>query len=102
MRFSHCLLRLQGYELLLKAIVATHEISAPIASIADAQADLTDGSGAGAIASEAVVAGVSSALDGLAQSLAPLADDAVVPESVAGAATAVTDTIAQAQGTLGC
>ena len=37
--FGHCLLRLQGYELLLKAIIATHEISAPIASIADAQAD---------------------------------------------------------------
>lgn len=37
--FGHCLLRLQGYELLLKAIVATHELSAPIANIADAQAD---------------------------------------------------------------
>ena len=47
--------------------------------IADAQADLTDGSAAGAIASEAVVAGVSSALDGLAQSLAPHRDDNLKP-----------------------
>ena len=36
--FGHCLLRLQGYELLLKAVVATHEISAPISGIADVQA----------------------------------------------------------------
>lgn len=41
--FGQCLLRLQGYELLLKAIVATHEISAPIASIADVQADRVAG-----------------------------------------------------------
>jgi hypothetical protein len=38
-RFGQCLLRLQGYELLIKAIVATHEISAPIASLADALID---------------------------------------------------------------
>ena len=41
--FGQCILRLQGYELLLKAIVATHEISAPIASIADVQADRVAG-----------------------------------------------------------
>lgn len=42
-QLGQCLLRLQGYELLLKAIVATHEISAPIASIADVQADRVAG-----------------------------------------------------------
>ena len=42
-QLGQCLLRLQGYELLLKAIVATHEISAPIASIADVQADRVEG-----------------------------------------------------------
>ena len=41
--FGQCLLRLQGYELLLKAVVATHKISAPIASIADVQADRVAG-----------------------------------------------------------
>jgi hypothetical protein len=41
--FGHCLLRLQGYELLLKAVVATHELSAPIASIADVQAERVAG-----------------------------------------------------------
>ena len=42
-QLGQCLLRLQGYELLLKAIVATHELSAPIASIADVQADRVAG-----------------------------------------------------------
>ena len=37
-RFGQCLLQLQSYELLTKEIVATHEISAPIAKLTDAKA----------------------------------------------------------------
>ena len=37
-RFGQCLLQLQSYELLTKEIVATHEISTPIAKLTDAKA----------------------------------------------------------------
>lgn len=38
-RFGQCLLRLQGYEMLMKSIVAAHDISAPAAKFEVAQAD---------------------------------------------------------------
>lgn len=69
--------------------------------IADAQADL-DAGAAESIATQAVLAGVTTALDGLSESLAPLGDEAVVPESVATTATTITDTIDKAQSSLGC
>ena len=70
--------------------------------VADAQANLDEGGAAESVATRAVVAGVTTALDGLAQSLAPLGDQALVPESVAATAKSITDTINKAQSSLGC
>lgn len=69
--------------------------------IADAQADVEAGA-AESIATQAVLAGVASALDGLAGSLAPLNDDDLVPASVTSASEDVTAAIGQAQESLGC
>lgn len=69
--------------------------------IADAQADLAQGA-AESVATAAVVAGVTTALEGLAESLAPLGDQAVVPESVTTSTKSVTDAIDTAQNSLGC
>ncbi|OZA08555.1 MAG: hypothetical protein B7Y02_12535, partial [Rhodobacterales bacterium 17-64-5] len=42
-RFGQCILRLQGYEMLMKSLVAAHDISAPAAELKDAQADRVSG-----------------------------------------------------------
>lgn len=69
--------------------------------IADAQANLDQGA-AESVATAAVVAGVTTALEGLAESLAPLGDQAVVPESFSASTKSVTDAIDTAQNSLGC
>lgn len=69
--------------------------------IVDAQADLDQGA-AEAVATRAVVAGVTTALEGLAESLAPLGDQALVPESVTASTKSATDAIDAAQNSLGC
>ncbi len=70
--------------------------------VADAQAGLDAAAQDASVASQAVLAGVSTALDGLTQSLASLKEDGAVPESIASASAAVDSTISKAQDSLGC
>ena len=70
--------------------------------VAEAQSNLEQAAQDAPVASQAVLSGVSTALDGLTQSLASLKDDAAVPESIATASESVESTISQAQDSLGC
>lgn len=70
--------------------------------VAEAQANLEQTAAESTGASKVVLSTVSTAVDGLAQSLSALKDDAAVPESIASAAEAVESSISQAQGSLGC
>lgn len=70
--------------------------------LAAAKSDLQQATEDATGPSAALLSGVTTALDGLSQSLNSLKDDAAVPESFSGALDGVESSITAAQDSLGC